>query len=361
MAISRTTRLGFSALLVPLACVLLGGCAHRASIVAESDLQWTGVAVAEDGRLFVNYPRWSDRYEMAVAEVGADGATAYPNVAWNQWEEGAGWLDHFVHVQSVHVGPRGRLWVLDTGRVDEAAGRHAVVYQIDLSSDHVAHTYVVPLDVAPEGSYLNDIRFEPSGRYAFISESGLGAIIVFDTESGTMRRVLADDPSTKGSADKTPTVGGRPWLVQETGEPNVVNCDGIAVSPDGQWVYYMAISNDQLHRVPVAALIDPEADIAAQVEDLGTAPVTDGMIFDDAGNLYFSALERNAIIYRMPEGKFRTLTKGPSIRWPDSFAIAPDGRTLIFSTAQIHLTPKFSADGSWPDQPFRIWSVPLAR
>ena len=26
--------------------------------VARSDRQWTGIAVARDGRIFVNYPRW---------------------------------------------------------------------------------------------------------------------------------------------------------------------------------------------------------------------------------------------------------------------------------------------------------------
>lgn len=138
-----------------------------------------------------------------------------------------------------------------------------------------------------------------------------------------------------------------------------MHCDGIAVSPDGRWVYYQAISEHTLYRVPVDVLIRPGLNHAGSVERVGRAPVTDGMIFDDEGNLYFSALEENAIIYRTPEGEFVTLANDPSIKWPDSFAIHRPSDTLYFTTAQIHLTPDFSPDGTWPDDPFRVWTIPL--
>ena len=47
---------------------LLSGCKngnmgplseYTVKIIAESDHLWTGVAVSEEERLFVNYPRWS--------------------------------------------------------------------------------------------------------------------------------------------------------------------------------------------------------------------------------------------------------------------------------------------------------------
>lgn len=175
-------------------------------IVAESDLQWTGVAVDRSGRLFVNYPNWSARYVQAVAEIidlpsGARVENPYPDGRWNVWTEGqTAWRDSFVAVQSVHVDRQNRLWVLDTGQVSRAEGRQACVYEIDLEHDQVRRVLPVPFEIAPEGSYLNDIRLTPDGRYAFISESGLGAIIVLDVDAGAFRRVLADHPSTKGTA-----------------------------------------------------------------------------------------------------------------------------------------------------------------
>jgi sugar lactone lactonase YvrE len=344
--------------------VLLAGCAPTRpdTVLAESRLQWTGVAITDDQRLFVNFPRWYEsRYRMAVAELIDGEPRPYPDDRWNRWVPGVGWRDRFVAVQSVHVDRQGRLWVLDTGQVSRDENRRAAIYQIDPETDEVVRTIECPFEIAPEGSYLNDIRLTPDGRHAFVSESGLGAIIVLDTDTGQLRRRLADHPSTKGSAEKTPVIGGEPWLIRETGEPNVVHCDGIAVTPDGEWVYYQAISADTQYRIPAAVLADPDADADANVETVGTAPVTDGMIFDDAGNLYFSALEENAVIYRTPEGEYRTLVSGPDIDWPDSFAIDRVNHRLIFTTAQIHQTPRYSHDGTWPDDPFRVWAVPLPR
>ena len=37
--------------------------------VARSENLWTGVAVSREGRIFVNYPRWSPQTTISVAEV----------------------------------------------------------------------------------------------------------------------------------------------------------------------------------------------------------------------------------------------------------------------------------------------------
>lgn len=338
---------------------------------SSEDLQWTGIARSSDGRLFVNYPRWSDRYAFAVAEIvderDPSGVRPYPDMVTNDWSRTGPttglWCERFVGVQSVHIDRQGRMWVLDTGEVDRSAGRQAVVYEIDVDRNAIVRTLPLSFEVAPEGSYINDIRLTPDGRWAFISDSGLGAIIVMDTTTGNARRVLADHPSTMGSAERVVMIDGRPWVFNETGEPLVVHCDGIAVSPDAQWVYYKAISADPLFRAPVKMLIDEHVSIeqlAASVEDLGDAPITDAMIFDDAGNLYFSALEHNAIIYRTPEGAYRDLVRDPIISWPDSFAIDREHNRLIFTTAQIHRTPNFSEGSAWPEEPYRVFSYPLS-
>lgn len=41
--------------------------------VAGFDQQVTGVAVARDGRMFVNFPRWEKDVAISVAEVMKDG------------------------------------------------------------------------------------------------------------------------------------------------------------------------------------------------------------------------------------------------------------------------------------------------
>src|SRR5581483_1781281 len=55
-------------------------------LVAEFEHQVTGVSVAEDGRIFVNFPRWSEDTAVSVAELMPDDALRpYPDEEWNAW------------------------------------------------------------------------------------------------------------------------------------------------------------------------------------------------------------------------------------------------------------------------------------
>jgi hypothetical protein len=54
--------------------------------IARFDRQVTGVTVAEDGRIFVNFPRWTEDATISVAEVtGEHTFTPYPDEAWTSW------------------------------------------------------------------------------------------------------------------------------------------------------------------------------------------------------------------------------------------------------------------------------------
>ena len=76
--------------------------------------QVTGVAVSADGRIFVNFPRWTEDSPISVAEVGRDGTLKpYPDEKWNSWRNAEAATrpprDHFVCVQSVVADNRGNL------------------------------------------------------------------------------------------------------------------------------------------------------------------------------------------------------------------------------------------------------------
>src|ERR1700761_8172489 len=56
----------------------------RLQAVATFAHQVTGVTVAPDGRIFVNFPRWTEDAPVSVAELMPDGSTKpYPNEEWN--------------------------------------------------------------------------------------------------------------------------------------------------------------------------------------------------------------------------------------------------------------------------------------
>ena len=155
------------------------GLAGPLTEVAAFDHQVTGVAVAGDGRRFVNFPRWTDDAPISVAEVMEDGTLKpYPDDKWNSWRNAKAnempVADYFVCVQSIVPDGHGHLWVLDPG----APGNEKILpgapklVRIDLATDTVTKIIPVREDIALQGTYLNDIRFSPDGKTGYITDSG---------------------------------------------------------------------------------------------------------------------------------------------------------------------------------------------
>ena len=208
------------------------------------DHQVTGVAATADGRLFVNFPRWTDDAPVSVAEVLENGSLRpYPDGRWNSWRNAKASelsvADHFVCVQSIVPDRQGNLWVLDPG----APGNEKILpgapklVRIDLATDRVMKMVPVPEDVALQGTYLNDIRFSPDGRTGYITDSGTrGAIIVIDLDSGQSHRALDGHASTQVDKSVTVEVDGKP-LRRPDGRQPMFAADGIAISNDGRTLY----------------------------------------------------------------------------------------------------------------------------
>ncbi|MEJ8629517.1 L-dopachrome tautomerase-related protein [Sphingomonas sp. I4] len=82
----------------------------------------------------------------------------------------------------------------------EDSRRCPKLVRIDLASNTVTKTILVPGDVALQGTYLNDIRFSPDGKTGYITDSGTrGAIIVVDLESGKSHRALDGHPRRRST------------------------------------------------------------------------------------------------------------------------------------------------------------------
>jgi len=355
------------------------GCASGAKtepnlrVIAEiPGTQITGVAVDQRGRLFVNSPRWHEGHTASVFEVLENGELReYPDAHWNQWSPEDDTSDprndpamRWVCVQALHVDQVGRLWVLDPG----APGLGPVVpgapklVWINTREDRVERIYRFSPEIAPDGSYLNDVRVDTLNDVAFITDSGLGAIVVVHLRTGEAHRFLDGHESTQAESTVTPIIGGRPWRTHaEVGAGDVpqVHADGLAIDFNEEYLYWQALTARTLYRAPLAVLSDPNPDheqIASSVERVGRTVVTDAMEADADGNIYFTALERSAITYRTPRGRLVDLVRDRSIAWPDSFAWGADGRTLYFTTAQIHLTTPFTG-APMPTEPYRVFAV----
>ncbi len=304
-----------------------------------SPRQVTGVGVSSKGRIFVNFPRWEEDVAISVAEVGPDGAlTPYPDKAWNAFRNadasaakpGAS----FVCVQSVTVDAQDRLWVLDPaapGLTFEVQGGPKLVC-IDLATNTVERVYRFGPDIAPQGSYLNDIRFTADGRRAVLTNSGApGCLLTFDVETGTARRVLVGHPSTQFDKTVTITVSGKPLQMLD-GQPAHFSADGIMLGENDRTVFWQATTGRTMYRVPLAALFDhaltPQA-LGEKVEVAATTFVTDGYWSSRRAGMLLTAAEAFAVRRMEPDGRFTTLVQDPRLLWPDSMAEGPDGAIYV--------------------------------
>ena len=314
--------------------------------VATSPRQWTGIAVSKVGRVFVCFPRWSEGVPISVGELDSSGAVhAYPTDELNSWKVGDDPGEKFVCVQSVYVDGKDRLWILDPASpmFQGVVKGGPKLVRVDLKTDKPVRRYHFDEAIAPKGSYLNDVRIDTATETAFITDSGLGAMVVLDLKTGAARRVLENHPSTKAE-DIQIVIAEKPF-------PIVVHSDGVALDQNGGWLYYQALTGKTMYRVTAAALRDDSLsadELASKVERFAESGVSDGLLFGPGG-VYVSALEENSIKLVNADGEVTRLATDPRLLWPDSFSPGSDG-SIWFTTSQIHLGPN-------PPSPYRIFKL----
>jgi sugar lactone lactonase YvrE len=348
-------------------------CTPPIQEIAFAPETWAGVAVSPDDRIFVSFPRAlnSANVMQSVAEVvhqpsGPAAMVPYPpateddlgfRVDWNAWDPaiarllGAPYNErHFISVQSVVFDGEGFLWALDSGGPSAAnplAPGGPKLVRIDPERNLVVR--VVPLGaVAPAGAFLNDARIDLRCGCAYITESGLGAIVVVNLENDTAWRVLENHPAT--SPEGFFLLFIEDVIIDAAGDrdeqvilfPLQIAADGIALDPGGGLLYFQAVSGTTLYRVRTEALFPgpggappmPQVErVGGRAEGFGPA---DGLGFGPDGWLYLTSLEDHAIKRWHPEsGVLELVSDDPRLAWPDSLAFDPDGAVVV-TVSQLH-------------------------
>lgn len=113
--------------------------------------------------------------------------------------------------------------------------------------------------------------------------------------------------------------------------------DTIALSPDGEWLFYGPLAGSSLWRVPTVALRDPGLDedaVAARVERWSDKPTTDGAVMGPDGTLYLTAPELDGIALVRPGRSLALRAQDRELlAWPDGLALSPDGQWLYVTAS----------------------------
>jgi len=332
----------------------------------------TGVTVSQGGRIFVNFPRWGDKVDYTVAEVKNGRTVAYPNAQINR-PNTTNQAESLISVQSVVIDPQDRLWILDTGSIKfgpTSPGGPKLI-GVDLKQNRIFKKILFPPDVALPTTYLNDVRFDlrrGKAGMAFITDSsdkGPNGIIVVDLDSGRSWRRLNDHPSTKAVPNFLATVEGQPIMNRMPNQqpsPIKIGADGIAISADGDRLFYCPLASRNLYSVSVDALANEqlsEAQVAATVVDHGDkGGASDGLESDAKNRVYLTNYEHNAIFRRQASGIYETLVHDPRVLWSDTLSIAPDGY-LYFIANQLHRQPMFHNGKDLRQKPYSLFRTKI--
>ncbi|WP_416414350.1 L-dopachrome tautomerase-related protein [Pantoea sp. App145] len=332
----------------------------------------TGVTVTENGRIFVNYPKWGDDVKFTVAEIRNGKEVAYPDTAFNRENEKDP-AKGLISVQSVVADGKGRVWLLDTAAPGFSTPKKggAKLVAVDLASNKIVKTLVFPPNVMLPSTYVNDMRFDfRIGKEGTIyvtdsSISGPGAIIVMDIATGKAVRRLSGAKSTTPDPDYIPVVEGKQALLTKGADGKLkslgIASDGIALSADGKTLYFCPLSSRHLYSVSTDLLRDEnvsEVQLAAAVKDLGEKGASDGLEADANGAVYASDYEHNGIRKRMADGSWQTIVHDPRVLWPDTLSIGPDGY-LYFTANQVQRQPGFNNGKDMREKPYSLMRVKI--
>ena len=335
------------------------------TVATFHDAMPTGVTVAPNGRIFVNYPRWGDDVPFTVAEIVDGKAVAYPTAEFNRADPERP-ADSLISVQSVVADAKNRLWILDTAApgFKTPVNGGAKLVAVDLATNTIVKTIVFDVQTVLPTTYINDVRFDlRQGKegVAYITDSsvsGPGGIIVVDLATGKAMRRLTNHSSTAAEKNFMAVIDGQKLMNRPAGGQTSklqVASDGIALSADGETLYYCALSSRRMYSVPTAALRDAsitDSDVAKQVKDLGLKGASDGMEADDAGRVYAGDYEHHSI--RRYDGKqWTTIAQAPEILWPDTLSIGTDGY-LYFTANQLDRQPGFHQGKDLRQKPYKL-------
>lgn len=293
------------------------------------------VAVSADGRLFFTVHPESRPQGNKLLEWVSGAAVPFPS--------GTVQPHLFGTVLGLVIDRQDRLWTIDNGNHGFGTVR---LLAINLDDGNIVHDYEFRDEIAPSGSFLQDLQVSADGQTVFIADASVWrkkpAIIVYDVETRSARRVLESHASTsaqnyiiRNPIREMKFAGGIVNL--KTG------VDGIALDRKNEWLYYAAMNHSDIFRISVANLLDatlPLRQLENEVERFSKKPLSDGLSSDLDENIYITDVEHGAVFIVGPDRELQTLIRSSKIRWADGLSFGPDGWLYLADSAIPELVLK---------------------
>lgn len=285
------------------------------------------IAVSAKGRVFITVHPESKPEGAKVVEIVQGNPVAFPDAKAQQL---------FHAPQGIRIDRQNRLWTID--HADNGLGQpRLLAFSVDTGL--LLHRYDFPRAIAPRLSYLQDLVVAPDGRFVFIADVNffgkMPALVVYDTQTRTARRVLERDAS----------LSPQDYIIQAYNGPMTrvagliamkPGADSITIDQRGEWVYFGAMVHEALFRIRAADLTNDALDqaaLSAKVERYADKILSDGISIDSAGNIYLTDVEHNGVAVIDTDRRLKTYVRDKRIRWADGLSFAADGWLYLADSA----------------------------
>lgn len=314
------------------------------------------VAVSAQGRVFFTVHPESRPQGNKLLEVVDDAAVPFP--------DGASQQRLFESVLGIVIDRRNILWTIDNGNHGFGGPR---LLAFDLASGSVAHDHRFGSEIAPAGSFLQDLQVSRDGRTVIIADASIWrktpALIVYDIQRHSARRVLeshqsvsAENYLVRNQLRDMAFLGGLVSLK--------AGVDGIAFDAEGEWLYFAAINQSGLYRIRLEDLRNaelPPQQLDNRVERYSDKPLSDGLSTDLDDNVYVTDVEHGSVFVVGPDRLPQTLVRSGRIRWADALSFGPDGWLYLADSAlpEQVLTTRGHIASKGPYRIFRFQPGPV--
>jgi sugar lactone lactonase YvrE len=242
---------------------------------------------------------------------------------------------------------------------------------VDLASNRILRTVLLPPEALVPNSALKDFRFDfhrGRGGIVFITDSapGFEALIVLDLVSGKAMRRLKGSRMVSAHSGPTPLVGFEPLLVwpakpvkQGAPQPWLVGLNALELSADRNTLYFSAFTDRHLYSVSAGDLSNSAVQndkVISEVADLGAIGMAGHFTLDTNGRLYYMDMEQNGIFRRASDGRIQAVVVDPRLMWPDTMVIGTD-EYLYVTTSQHDRRPEFHDGEELRQQPYGLFRV----
>ncbi len=289
-------------------------------IVASFNEPFGNVAVSANSRIFFTVHPESQPTANKLMEWKDEKAVPFPNPQFQ--------IDSLIAPLGLCVDQQNRLWVLDHGFHGYYGAR---VMAFNLENDELVYFHEFPKALGPLGSYFNDIQVSNDGRFLFISDVSAilndPAIVIHDTQDFKSKRRLSGIHSVSAENFSIHTQEGQLSFFGRAVSLKL-GVDGIVLSETGHHLYFAAMNNSGLYRIPIRNLDNfylDDAEVNSAVEFVSQKVLSDGLTIDQNGSIYFCDIEHAGIARWHAESGLETLIEVPnSIRWADGMSYGPD-------------------------------------